>query len=185
MTELSEWESFYIIVGPAAGALIGLQFVVLTLIADRPSMRIAEAGAAFITPMIVHYQLVLLLSALLLAPWRSIVPIAVIWGLVGVLGFVYQLVVVRRMRKQNAYKPGFEDWLFYVGLPISSYLLLVLSPLVVFTHEREAVFAVGAATLLLLFAGIHNSWDSISYHVFVTRNRELAAGEQRGSADAD
>jgi len=177
MTELAEWESFYIIVGPAAGALIGLQFVVLTLIAERPSMRIAEAGAAFITPMIVHYELVLLLAALLLAPWHSIAPIAIIWGLVGVVGLVYQFVVVRRMRRQDAYKPGFEDWLFYVGLPISSYLLLILSPFAALAHEREAVFAVGAATLLMLFAGIHNSWDSVSYHVFVVRNRERAAGD--------
>jgi hypothetical protein len=170
MTALAEWESFYIIVGPAAGALIGLQFVVLTLIAERPSMRIAAAGAAFITPMIVHYELVLFLSALLLAPWHTIAPIAIIWGLVGVAGFVYQFVVVRRMRRQDAYKPGFEDWLFYVGLPISSYLLLMASPFAALAHEREAVFAVGTATLLMLFAGIHNSWDSVSYHVFVVRN---------------
>ena len=32
MTEFAEWESFYLIVGGAAGALIGLQFVVMTLI---------------------------------------------------------------------------------------------------------------------------------------------------------
>ena len=176
MTELAEWESFYIIVGPAAGALIGLQFVVLTLIGERPSMRIAEAGAAFITPMIVHYEIVLLLSALLLAPWHSIAPIAVIWGLVGVVGLVYQSVVVRRLRRQEAYKPGFEDWLFYVVLPYSSYLLLVLSPFAALAHEREATYAVGAATVLMLFAGIHNSWDSISYHVFVVRNRPAERG---------
>src|SRR5215831_4110975 len=146
MTELAEWESFYIIVGPAAGALIGLQFVVLTLIGDRPSMRIAEAGAAFITPMIVHYEIVLLLSAVLLAPWHSIAPIAVIWGFVGVVGLVYQSVVLRRMRRQEAYKPGFEDWLFYVVLPFTSYVLLVLATFAALAHEREAVFAVGAAT---------------------------------------
>jgi hypothetical protein len=28
----------------------------------------------------------------------------------------------------------------------------------------------------MLFAGIHNSWDSISYHVFVMRNRPPAGG---------
>jgi hypothetical protein len=181
MTELSEWESFYLIVGPAAGALIGLQFVVLTLIGERPSMRVAEAGAAFITPMIVHYEIVLLLSALLLAPWHSITPISIIWGAVGVIGFVYQCVVVRRMGRQEAYKPGVEDWLFYVVLPFTSYLLLVLSPFAVTSHEREAAFAVGAATVLMLFAGIHNSWDSISYHVFVIRDKEPGAGEQRSA----
>jgi len=175
MTELAEWESFYIIVGPSAGALIGLQFVVLTLLAERPSLRMAEAGAAFITPMIVHYGLVLLLSALLLAPWHSIAPISIVWGLVGVAGFVYQCVVLRRVRRQAAYTPGFEDWLFYVALPLTSYLLLVLSPFAARAHAREAVFAVGAATLLMLFAGIHNSWDSVSYHVFVVRNRPPAA----------
>ena len=134
-------------------------------------MRMAEAGAAFITPMIVHYQIVLLLSAVLLAPWHSIAPIAIIWGLVSVVGLVYQSVVVRRLRRQEAYKPGFEDWLFYVVLPFAAYLLLVLSPFAAPAHAREAAFAVGAATVLMLFAGIHNSWDSISYHVFVVRNQ--------------
>ena len=175
MTELSEWESFYIIVGPSAGALIGLQFVVLTLIGDRPSLRIAEAGAAFITPMIVHYELVLFLSALLLAPWHSILPISIIWGVVGFVGFVYECVVVRRMLKQAAYRLGFEDWLFYVVLPFLCYFVLMLSPFAALAHEREAVFAVGAATVLMLFAGIHNSWDTVSYHVFVVRSRDAPA----------
>lgn len=176
MTELAEWESFYIIVGPSAGALIGLQFVVLTLIGEQPTQRIAEAGAAFVTPMIVHYQIVLFLSAMLLAPWHSILPIAIIWGMVGAIGFVYQCVVVRRLRKQAAYKPGFEDWLFYVALPFAAYLLLAGSPFAAHAYEREAAFTVGAATVLLLFAGIHNSWDSISYQVFVVRSRPPAGG---------
>jgi hypothetical protein len=39
MPELDEWESVYLIVWAAAGALIGLQFVVMTLIAERPPVR--------------------------------------------------------------------------------------------------------------------------------------------------
>ena len=35
MTLLSGWENFYVI-GSSAGVLIGLQFVVVTLIAERP-----------------------------------------------------------------------------------------------------------------------------------------------------
>jgi uncharacterized membrane protein len=49
MTALEGWANFYVIVGSAAGALIGLQFVVLTLIAERPPLHAAEAGAAFAT----------------------------------------------------------------------------------------------------------------------------------------
>src|SRR6185437_9147750 len=67
---LSGWENFYVIVGSSAGALIGLQFVVITLIADLPIGRGAEQGAeAFATPTIVHFGTVLLLSAILNAPW--------------------------------------------------------------------------------------------------------------------
>jgi len=42
MTATAGWENFYAIVGSSAGALIGLQFVVITLIAGMP---IAEGGA--------------------------------------------------------------------------------------------------------------------------------------------
>lgn len=36
MHELAQWESFYVVIGAAAGALIGLQLVVMTLVADKP-----------------------------------------------------------------------------------------------------------------------------------------------------
>jgi hypothetical protein len=36
-------------------------------------------------------------------------------------------------------------------------------------HTHELLFVVGAATLLLLFVGIHNAWDAVAYHVFVSR----------------
>ena len=54
MSELATWDSFYVIVGSAAGALIGLQFVVVTLIAQRPMRAAPEASAAFGTPTIVQ-----------------------------------------------------------------------------------------------------------------------------------
>jgi len=45
--------------------------------------------------------------------------------------------------------------------------MLALSPLAASSYTREALFAVGGAALLLLFIGIHNAWDGVSYHVFV------------------
>jgi len=49
---LAEWESFYVIGSGGAAALIGLQFVVLTLIAEKPHLGAPDAGAAFATPTI-------------------------------------------------------------------------------------------------------------------------------------
>ncbi len=167
MPELAGWDSFYVIVGSAAGALIGLQFVVMTLIAERPPLRAAEAGAAFATPTIVHFSAALLLSALLRAPWRAITPAAALWGLLGLSGVTYVVIVARHVRGQTIYKPVFEDRLFHVVLPLAAYAILALSAFAAPSHAREALFGVGAAALLLLFIGIHNAWDSVAYHVFV------------------
>jgi hypothetical protein len=71
MSPLQGWENFYVIVGSAAGALIGLQFVVITLIAERPRPRLGDATKAFSTPAILHFTTVLILSALIVAPWNS------------------------------------------------------------------------------------------------------------------
>ncbi|MGB6603786.1 MAG: hypothetical protein WA747_04035 [Steroidobacteraceae bacterium] len=167
MSELGQWDSFYVIVGSAAGALIGLQFVVMTLIANRPQIGSPEAGAAFGSPTVIHFSTVLLLSAVLRAPWHSFMSVASFWGLVGVCGVVYTGVVVRRMRTQKSYDPVFEDWLFHALLPLLAYLALALSLFAAPARAHAALFAVGAATLLLLFVGIHNSWDAVAYHVFV------------------
>jgi hypothetical protein len=46
-----EWENFYVIVGSSAGALIGLQFVIITLIAaDSNSGGDGSGQAAFLGP---------------------------------------------------------------------------------------------------------------------------------------
>ncbi len=184
MSELAEWDSFYVIVGSAAGALIGLQFVVVTLIADKPRLRVAEAGAAFATPTIVHFGAALLLSALLRAPWQAITLAAALWGLMGLSGLAYAVIVARRMRVQVAYQPEFEDWLFHVLLPLAAYAMLALSAFAAPSHTREALFGVGAAALLLLFIGIHNAWDSVAYHVFTDKRdtTRSSAERTRGSA---
>ena len=166
MAEFADWDSFYIIVGPSAGALIGLQFVVLTLIAERPPKSAAAAGAAFATPTVVYFGMVLLLAAVLRAPWHAIAPPAVLWGAIGLSGFVYVLVVARRMRSQQTYKPGLEDWLFHFVVPLLACAAISISAIAATTHTKEALFGVGGAALLLLFCAIHNAWDAVSYHVF-------------------
>lgn len=160
MSELAQWNSFYVIVGSSAGALIGLQFVVMTLIAEMPIARgDAQAGNTFTTPTVVHFGVVLLLAAVVSAPWNGIAIVAVLWGLAGLSGVVYVVLVARRLRRQTAYQAVFEDWSFHVLLPFISYAMLAGSACAAYSHPRPALFLVGAAVLLLLFIGIHNAWD--------------------------
>jgi hypothetical protein len=172
MTAFDGWENFYIIVGSSAGALIGLQFVVITLLADRPIVGAdAQATNAFSTPGIIHFGAVLFLSAIVCIPWNGIGVVSIIWGLMGLFGMIYTVVVGRRMGAQTAYKPVFEDWLFHVLLPLAAYAAMGVAAGLAHLHERAALFSVAAASLLLLFIGIHNAWDIATYHAFVLRRK--------------
>jgi hypothetical protein len=170
MSELDRWDSFYVIVGSAAGGLIGLQFVVTTLIAQRAPLRAAEAGPAFATPTIVYFSTTLALSALQRVPWPSLSIAAALWGVIGLSGIVYAVIVGRRMRVQAVYRPQFEDWLFHLALPFGAYAMLTLSGIAASSHTQPALFGVATAALLLHFIGIHNTWDSLVYHVFSQRS---------------
>jgi hypothetical protein len=173
MTALAGWENFYVIVGSSAGALIGLQFVVITLIASRPvAANQAQAGDAFATPTVVHFGAVLLLSATASIPWQGLTGPAILWGSFGIIGVIYEIVVARRMRVQDIYKPQFEDWLFHVLLPLAAYATVAVSAYSIRPNTSVAMCGVGAAALLLLFIGIHNAWDGVTYHIFVHHAHE-------------
>jgi len=169
MPVLNGWGNFYVVAGSAAGALIGLQFVVLTLIANRPPLRAADAGAAFATPTVVHFGVVLFLSAIACIPWQGMKTISVIWAFVGLAAIAYTTMVVRHMKVQTAYRPVFEDWVFHVVFPLAAYVMLIGSAYWVHFETKPASFIVAAATLLLLFIGIHNAWDAVTYHVLADK----------------
>lgn len=83
------------------------------------------------------------------------------------------------MRVQTTYQPIFEDWLFNVLLPFAAYAMLTGSVYVAHSHARPALFVVGAATLLLLFVGIRNIWDAVTYVVFVKKPEKREAERHR------
>jgi hypothetical protein len=160
---LAGWESYYVIVGSSAAALTGLQFVVMALVADVWERASADQIDAFGTPSIVHFCAALLTSAVLSAPWRNLGSAAVVLGIVGLSGLVYAAIVIRRARKQVGYQPVFEDWLWHAALPVVAYGALTGGAIGVTRFEHEALFFIATATLLLVFIGIHNAWDTVTY----------------------
>jgi hypothetical protein len=169
MSPFKEWESFYVIVGSSAAALTGLQFVVMALIADRQPPSTTRAIDAFGTPNVVHFSVALLVSAILTAPWRTTLGLVSLLAIVGATGVIYSIVVARRARQQTEYKPVFEDWAFHVLLPAAAYGVMAAAAYVLRTDPSAGLFALGAAVLLLLFIGIHNTWDSVVFIIFVRR----------------
>jgi hypothetical protein len=165
ISPLAGWENFYVIVGSSAGALTGLQFVVLTLIAQAPQTGGAPEIAAFGTPTIVHFCAVLLIAAIVSCPWPALSEAALTLGATAVAGMIYSAVVIRRARRVQGYRPVFEDWLWHTILPAVAYTALLGAAIALGRDSVPALFDVAIATLLLLFIGIHNAWDTVTYIV--------------------
>ena len=177
----AEWDSFYLIVGGAAGALIGLQFVVLTLLAAREHRTESIAGHAFATPTVLHFCVALLIAALLRAPWHSVTAPSIVWGAIGALGVIYSGIVMKRMTTQHTYKPEFVDWLTYLILPVAGYAGLLVAAFTRASYIRNSLFGVGASILLLLFVGIYNAWDTVTFNIFKSAPPTEDIGEDDGN----
>jgi hypothetical protein len=173
---LASWESFYVIVGPAAAVLIGLQFVAITLSAEANTAGASSAIDAFSTPTIVHFCAVLFIAAMLSAPWPALAPVALLLGACAVVGLAYTLLVVRRARRQTAYLPVLEDWIWHAALPLVAYALLLVAAFLLQLDPAPILFVIGGIALLLLFIGIHNVWDGTVY-VAIERRQRSGPGE--------
>jgi hypothetical protein len=160
---LVAWESFYVIIGSSAAALTGLQFVVIALVAESRMKSSSREISAFGTPNVVHFCVVLLVSAIVCAPWRSLASAGLALTLCGAAGVLYTFLVARRARRQTGYKPVLEDWLFHAVLPFIAYGVLAVAAAVLARNPASVLFVIGAAALLLLFVGIHNAWDTVTY----------------------
>ena len=160
---LTAWQNFYVIVGSSAGALIGLQFVVMALVGSTRKRTNAEAINSYGTPTVVHFSAVLAVSAIMSAPWPSLVAAAVSLASCGFGGLGYAAIVVRRTRRQTYYKPVFEDWLWYAIIPSILYAALAFAALLLRSASEIALFVVAGAAIGLLFIGIRNAWDLVIY----------------------
>jgi hypothetical protein len=157
---LSEWESFYVIVGSSAAALTGLQFVVIALGADSRRLAGEDAVGAFGTPTIVHFCGVLLIAGILSTPRHTTTTLGTCLLLCGIVGLAYIAFVTRSARRQKGYAPVLEDWIWHAILPTIAYALLIVAGALAWRNVVATLFLVGPTALLLLYIGIHNAWDA-------------------------
>ena len=182
---LSAWDNFYLIVGPSAAALIGLQFLVMTLIADmKPELVGMDAISAFGTPTVFHLGGVVVISVILSAPWPSLGSASIAIAICGLIGVAYGALVTYRAHRQTRYEPVGEDWIWYMTLPGLSYVAILAAALLLPAHPQVPLFVIGGAVLALLLVGVHNTWDTVIYIVLQNASRRSERKESKRSDPA-
>jgi hypothetical protein len=164
---LARWANFYVMLGSAAAALTGLQFIVIALVAETRQRKFDYAIGidAFSSPTIAYFSTVLLVSALMCAPWNGLQAVAALIAVCGAAGAGYSLIVARRAQRVTAYRMVLEDWVWHIALPLAAQATLLAGGLALVRHPSGALFTIAAAALLLLFIGIHNAWDTVTFLV--------------------
>lgn len=160
-----QWENFYVICGSSSAALTGLVFVVVVLSSERRRGRPGqnEGTSIFSSPTIMHFCIAFLISGIFAAPWPAPGLAGTAIGLAGLFGIAYISRVLYRVKRITLYEPDVSDWIWFVGLPMVTYIALCVAGFMLVHVPLQSSFAIGAATLLLIFIGIHNAWDVVTY----------------------
>jgi hypothetical protein len=152
------WHDFYILVGSAAGALIGLMFVVVTLTSNLDRDQALKGASHYMTPTVTEFAAVLLIAAVAAAPLDADLQNEALLALALVLS-AWTLFNVWRMffRPLGGHPTHWTDPWWYAVAPAASYLALALAAL------AASPVGVGAVAVAILLLGIRNAWDLITW----------------------
>ena len=159
------WENFYLIVGPAAGALIGLMFVVVTLTAGRERDQTERGKHLYTSPIVWHLAVVLLLSGAAVAPAINAKLFGVLTGgvaLLGILMGIRSTIGIARGQLTGPENHLFDTW-WYGIIPAVVYIGLAGAAVAVLRGAVWSADAVAGALMALLLVSIHAEWDLVTF----------------------
>jgi hypothetical protein len=160
MDLLEHWHDFFIVLGAAAGTLIGAMFVVVSIASGL--VRGGElTSRIFVTPTIIHLAFVLMGCALTLVPSLNRLTLGASAGVAGIVFIGYagrNVFHIGRRRELD-----WSDHLWYGIVPLLAYLLIVAGAILVLKAAAGAIEILALALALLVISGIRNAWDLILF----------------------
>jgi len=158
------WGEFYLLAGSAAAVLIGLIFIVVTLMQDRPRSTMLFGSKLYMGPVVLQMSFVLVLSAAALTP--DITPRAMaaasaavaLWGLVR---GVQSIIGISALKGEDS--PHWTDVWFYGFIPTMLSLLLVAVAAGYWRGAEWAVNAMAVAITGVLLLAVRNEWDLVTW----------------------
>jgi hypothetical protein len=160
------WDSFYLLIGSAAAALVGLLFVVATLTTNVEQASASAGANLYMTPVVFHFAMVLVLSALALAPGVTAGAAGPTVGAAALVGLVYMATVAigqHRRRREASEPPHWSDFWWYGAAPLAIYLALGCAAAALWADAHGAALALGLVLMVSLLVGVRNAWDLVTW----------------------
>ena len=157
------WDSYYLMVGSSAGALIGLLFVVVTLTSGMGRDQAVRGQAVYMTPTVFHLGVVLALSCITAVP--RLTPQATAWliGVGGLAGLGYATFSTVMIRSPKTKAPHWSDVWYYGAAPATMHLGLIAAAIAIGCGVGGAIYALAALLIALLLIAIRNAWDLVTW----------------------
>ena len=160
-----DWGEFYLVVGGAAAVLIGLIFVVITLMHDRPRSAVLVGSKLYMGPILLGISFVLALSAAALDPGMDPRTFAAIAAVIAAWGLARGVISISGIRSLATTDdpPHWTDVWFYGVIPCAIYLVLGIVAWMFWAGcpwAQQGIAAVNTAALLI---AIRNEWDLITW----------------------
>jgi hypothetical protein len=155
------WGEFYLLAGSAAAVLIGLIFVVISLMSDRPRSSVLAGSRLYMGPIVLGVSFVLALSAAALTPGITRDGIALVCAIVALWGLARGLMSIAGISKLK--EVHWTDVWFYGVLPSALSAGLGAVALAFWSDWPCAHYGLAAAITAMLLLAIRNEWDLVTW----------------------
>jgi hypothetical protein len=157
------WDSFFLLIGGAAGGLIGLLFIVVTLIRGGDTGLRLKSASVYMTPTVAHLAMVLTLSALATAPGLGATTAGLVFGgcaltCLAFTGRASLMLVTSAVRATH-----WSDLWGYGLAPLATSLALAVSAGSVWFAPEWAARGIAASVVAMLLIAIRNAWDLVTW----------------------
>ena len=179
------WETFFLLLGTSAAALVGMMFVVTTLTAEIATERVDRGIIVYQNPIVFHLGAIVVASALAVVPDRLLVVVTVLLLALGLVGIGYSLrTLLRMLEPYEFYESTLADRALYGVVPCLLYALMAGGAIAILLESEVAAEAIAAATLGLLLVSIRNAWDVATFAVRVARKQRTSREKPSAGGDA-
>jgi hypothetical protein len=168
---LREWHDFYMLGGTAAATLIGLMFVATSIGATFFEEKYAAGMRLFLTPTVVHFGSVVILSLVVTVPSQTWASLGMLLLAGGLIGLGYSSWVAIDMRRRHFDQVDAIDRIWYALTPMAGYLVMIMAAAGLLAHRYGALEILAAALGMMLLLGIRNAWDMTIWIVLKVPNR--------------